>query len=433
MNDMSLLHQIGISCSKKGLEILETIKEVQEKYIEIKQEVENLQIIRNTAILHSCQLQRDLDYLTGKRLQIRMQRINRNEKIAQNEWIQKGEGITSYPSGFLRTNDSFKTKEKQFVESTISKGYELHTLYQYQSSFVVVSLCFSRDGKYLAYVDQNKVQILECTDFSKVSSFQIVKDVCTPDNACLSIVFSNDSSLLAVSYQSNVSGVAVFSITEQSIKHIIETKYNSIVSILFSENDSILFICTRDGHLDSYDISDLKQIKSISEGTGDGVFVSMCYSLNSNHLICGTPSGTIIEYDANTLDVCEVFPRLGGDVLISVTSSRVHGIYSSCFSNGNIVIWSKIRPTINIHAHSDYAISSCFSPIRKICITSSKDERVIAWDFEKQEKLFEIPYHSNTVFNVSHHPNRDVFAFCTGDGSICIIEYIETKVSFVNQ
>lgn len=130
--------------------------------------------------------------------------------------------------------------------------------------------------------------------------------------------------------------------------------------------------------------------------------------------------------------------------LLGVTISSKNNAIATCSRDNTAKIWdiSKI-PNIqesnstqaiiqNYHpllrttleGHDDFVTSATFSPIDDILFTGSKDEKIKAWDSINGELLFTINAHQNTVFSIKHHPTKRIFVSCSGDGLICVWNYM---------
>lgn len=99
---------------------------------------------------------------------------------------------------------------------------------------------------------------------------------------------------------------------------------------------------------------------------------------------------------------------------------------NSNIDSQNMIHTSPPQLQTTLEDHSDFVTASAFSPIDDIIFTGSKDETIKAWNILNGELLFTLNAHQNTVFAIKHHPSKRIFVSCSGDGLICVWNYMST-------
>ena len=296
-----------------------------------------------------------------------IKQITPNEVICSAEYSPDGNffAFASFLTLFLYDASSFECKHNISLPFDPGLAYER----------VTRTVRFSKDSKYLAVCAADfSVFVFQVPSLNHVSTVQ-------KNSACAaSITFFNNSSKMLTSGARGT--INVYTIpTFQLAKTVVFNENSPIVSILISSDDSTVLVLNADGSIGIFDSSFNQQPNIVSTDT------SFMYSAALSK------SSTFLAIASREKEV-KVFSLVGG---------------------------FKLEKTLE--GHTDYVVCVSFSPDGKVVFTGSKDETVRAWDLETSSSLGIFGSHSNTVFNIAHHPDKNMFITCSGDGSLCIVQY----------
>jgi WD40 repeat protein len=77
-----------------------------------------------------------------------------------------------------------------------------------------------------------------------------------------------------------------------------------------------------------------------------------------------------------------------------------------------------------LKGHTDFVLTVAFSPMAPIVITGGKDQALKMWHEKTGDCLCTVAAHRNTLFEVDHHPTQNSFVSCSGDGVVCLWDYV---------
>ena len=114
------------------------------------------------------------------------------------------------------------------------------------------------------------------------------------------------------------------------------------------------------------------------------------------------------------------------DFILNTSISLASNYFAVCNRNNDVNLFSLsdgFQFIKTLRGHSDSVVCAEFDNKGKLLLTGSKDESIKVWSVESGEMIWTVPLNENTVFCISHHPFKNEFIACTGDGSINVISY----------
>lgn len=219
-------------------------------------------------------------------------------------------------------------------------------------------------------------------------------------------------------------------------------------------NGFILISGSYDGLLCIWDLQTMSLIKILQHGSEtsgklnhEGAIVSLATEPDESFICVGFMKGTVGIYEPTFTQPLNSFvahneylhsvKTVPNESAIVTTShdktAKLWGLHTiaSCKhvfkGHKDFVICAEVAPP-DIVCNNKYKNKyKCKNKIRTqnpLMLTGSKDETLKGWNRETGEELFSITGHKNTLFEINHHPFEMSFVSCSGDGLVCMWDYL---------
>jgi WD40 repeat protein len=210
----------------------------------------------------------------------------------------------------------------------------------------------------------------------------------------------------------------------------LEAHTNVISTIGFMNDGKRMVSGGFDGKLCIWSVPEFKLLRSIQHGdeshmdNGDRI-VSIAVGPDDELVVVGFMSGGVGMYDDTFSQPMSSFSA-HQQLLLSVAVSP-SGMIATASQDTFAKLWTlrgvaSCRQTLR--GHTDFVVTVRFSPKDPVVFTGSKDETVKCWSVKTGECLFVLNGHRNTLFQIDCHPEERCIVACSGDGLVCMWDYV---------
>ena len=427
--------------------ILQKIQQIRQSVAQLRDESHNLERIRDQFIIHLQQCQEDHNILRqiNKKLKLKLDLATQDVLNVQAEIGQTGQigqqvatGV-AYPTSDVKpvvarrmpTLENLKITPEvvchdKYPASSVRLRYALNI-----QQTVICTVQFSPDGSKIAFSDGNFVFIVSSADGEIVSTIELhsrqVEDVAHTRV----LKWSPNGQFLALSGQQNE--VLYYNVETGQLVHSFEGHQKSVSAIVFKADGSWLITGGFDGVITVWDTNTYQRLKSLpheEQGTGDDTkrtIVGIATTPEADLYAVGFMKGSLGIHDGN-FDQPMVSFVAHRDVIMGLAISPYDNSIATVSHDRTVKVWQVKGVATCKHTlegHTDIVLSVAFSPKSELMITGSKDQTIRMWKHKAGKPLFTITAHTNTVFEIDHHPTQRSFVTCAGDGVVCVWDYDE--------
>ncbi|KAH0787405.1 Transcriptional repressor tup12-related protein [Histomonas meleagridis] len=297
--------------------------------------------------------------------------------------------------------------------------------YALNSNTLVCAIAFNSTGDLFSFSNGRTLFILDSNDCSLILNYALPHYVKQIEMHTRVLKFSPDNKYIALN--GSCYRILVYSLEENTFVGSLEGHYDVVSSILFTSDSKYMLTGGYDGVICVWSFPDFTLVKRIEYNMNEErqSIVSLALSNDDQYLfisflsgavgLCNSsftvPMNTIIEYQ---------------DSLLRSSLSNNNKMIATASKDNTLKIWD-IQDLVvckqNLIGHTSFVVSCCFSPNDEYLFSGSKDESIKLWKQETGELLCTIHAHKNTVFQIEHHPRRNSFLTCGGDGILCMWDY----------
>ena len=368
-----------------------------------RQEIESLELIKNQAMICAKSYQKDIELLQNLIKEFK-RKIHPQQDSQKNLFLGKFD----------------------FMINTINNklDFKLVAMNELNVNELVCSIKYSSNGYFIAFATYTSIFLYDASKrvliHSAIIPFEskdvkekVTRNVLISPNSCIVAVVAADFSIV------------LFKIPTLKLIGRIRGCSKSAPFMCFFNDSQHLVISGFRGEIDIWYLPNLCKERSIP--FDDKMNIVGINLSNDNNTMIVTCSGGLsyIFNDVlpnNKPHICQA----SVDFILNTSISRRSNYYAVCNRNNDVNLFSLFEgfQFIKIfRGHSDSVVCAEFDNKEKLLITGSKDESIKVWSIETGEMIWTVPLNKNTVFSISHHPFKNEFVACTGDGSINIITY----------
>lgn len=296
--------------------------------------------------------------------------------------------------------------------------------YALSSNSILCAAQFSTDGSYFAFTDKKTLYIINTQDGSLVGTGSIPNTGSTEEYTRV-IAFSSDNKYIAIAGKNQE--IYVYDRANISdVKYSLKNHTNTVFSLDFSPNSERLYSGSYDGQICMWDTSNFKLLKTFNPAKDD-YLVSFALSHDGQFLALNFVKGTVILLDSELEpDQQAINFKAHNGILHGLSLSNDDNLLAISSQDQTASLWQIRYPPKKKHTfsgHTNYVLTCCFSNDQNMLITGSKDETIKCWSIKTGQCIMTIRAHTNTIFQVQHHPEENSFLSCSGDGRICLWDY----------
>lgn len=426
------LHSTISDHDKNGQSVFQKIQTIRQSVADLRDRNLDLERIRDQYIIHLQQCTEDHNILRQiyKKLKMKLdlsaqeaQQLQTAQSEAQQQ-SQQQTTMTSQPiTKSMPTIESIKLTPS--ITSTLPNPPNVTLRYALSTSTVICVVEFSSDGTLFAFADSLYVYIYNTEDGDIVSHIELKPQPnSTPENRhTRSLKFSPNDELLAVS---SLNDVLLYDVKKGNLVHTFSGHTKDVSSIVFNSDGSWLISGSFDGVINIWDTKKFDQVMSIPSSQNNSVIVAIATSSQVPFYVIGFLNGMIGVFDDKFTPPMITFPANGPDLMMSVAVSSYDDTIATVSKDNTVKVWimrgvASCKHTLE--GHTDFVLTAAFSPTDPILFTGSKDQTIRMWQHKTGQALCTICAHHNTIFKVSHHPSKNTFVSCSGEGVVCLWDY----------
>jgi len=433
--DNSLINSRTNDILKQLVDISESVKILRAEYL-------NLQQIQSMSIVHLYQYKHDYEELLKMYNKIKNaiahgipeQQVS---KPGLNNVQKEAEPVRSptsvAPPKMQATDDignSLSIKQTEWSVSNNKPFYNkdhIRLKYSLTTNSVVCSVCYSRDGDKFVFCNSRTAFIIDTKDGSLISQIDIRIGPNAQDYNTRVVRISPDSKYLALG--DDEYNVLIFDIETKKLAAVLKEHTKKVSSLVFTSDSLTLVSGGFDRLLCIWNMKDLSLTKKIEHNSKDNdseeMIVSLAMYSDDSMIAVGFMNGTVGLYETAFNEPMTAF-KAHEEHLLDLAISPFDTSIATGSHDKTAKVWSirgiaKTKCTFS--NHGDLVLTVCFSSTCPLLFTGSKDEIIRGFNYSKNELLFEISAHQNTLFEIAHHPTQNKFITCSGEGLVCVWEY----------
>ena len=427
--DITYINNVTIDILKQLNTVSESVRILRAENLQLKQ-------IHDMSVVHLSHFRHDYEELQIMYRKLKESLYNTdltsntvNEKSPSSpKVVQKNKNNFQNPEDDIGSTLSLKEIGWKIVsQNPFYNNEHVRLKYCLSTNSVVCSVCFDFNGTYFAFCNEKTAFICDTKDGSLISQI----DICIEPNyqpySTRVIRISPNSKYLALGDAEN--NVLIFSIETKSLVSILKQHTNIVSSILFTNDSKRLISGGFDKLLCNWDLEKFQLINKFDHPSKDNetdeMIVSLAMDPDESMIAVGFMSGSVGIYDPSFNEPMISF-KAHEEHLLDVAISPFDFSIATGSHDKSAKVWNLRGPAkckSTFPNHQNWVLSVCFSSKTPILFTGSKDEKIRAYSYPKNEHLFEIEAHKNTLFEIAHHPTQNLFIACSGDGLVCVWEY----------
>jgi WD40 repeat protein len=395
-----------------------SLKTVLDSISSLTRETADLERTRDLAIIHLQQLENDAQ-------QLRM--IHKNLKARLRLDAPLRSPFPESPIPIPAEGQLPPGKVDWFVISRDPFFRKPHIRLRYSLTVesILCAIRFNNDGSFFTFSDGKSVFFVTTRDGSVAGSMPWGSQ--NADSIPRSICFSPDSKYLAIS--GGASSLLVINVPQRSVQTQLNVPNHVVSTIVFFQDGKAMITGGFDGKLCIWSVPEFQLTRIIQHGIEGQVqkkdmIVSIAFGRDDEFLGVGFMSGAVGMYEPTFSQPMSSF-QAHSEILLNLVISR-QDIITTASHDKTVQLWS-VRGVASckhvLRGHEDYVLAVAFSPNDPVVFTGSKDETIKCWSQKTGENLFTIKGHTNTLFQIDHHPVERTIVSCGGDGLVCIWDY----------
>jgi len=401
-----------------------------DSFRKLKEETENLEIIKNQSIIMMKQYDHELNELISIKSRFKSIFKQKDETISSNNHTKCPSEQSSYVDS---VNLSHTYIDYKVIHNSIQSAQNTIKLkYCLKVSNVVCSVAISSDGSCFAFSNGSTTYMMSTQDGALLAAFEMPISkrglYSKNDSQTRALAFSPNNKFIAVAGPSN--DISVFNTQTSYLISVFEDHEQTISSLVFIKSGSVMLSGSFDGSICGWDFHTfalcLKRSQSEKNAQSDNAIISISLPANESVIVVGYTTGVISIFDVMTVQPIESFKAHNHCLMDCAISHNGEYIVSASQDN-SARLWNTFskgyrKPLMTMN-HDDFVLTACFSNDDIFVFTGSKDESIRAWDTNTKSLLFTINAHQNTLFKISHHPTEKTIITCSGDGLVAVFDY----------
>ena len=375
------------------------VKSTQEQ----RDKIVKLQLLKSEALLCAKNYESDI-FLLKKIIMEMKQMINSRVNMSKD-----------FPLSQEKTMASYYKKRTYF---------SLVNFHKFNVNDIICSVKYSDNGYFFVFATYKTIYLYDSNTKLCINSAPILYDENSVKEKLTRTVCINPSSSIIAICAPDFS-IILYRIPTLKLVGKIHTK-SSVVSYInfFNDNERIV----SSGEKGKVIIWSLKNLSKEREVTLDETktIAGLSITFDDLTIIATCSDGSVFIFDSEFKETPRCY-NTNSDFIFSSAYMKSGSHLAMSLKNNEVKMFSLIG---GLHfsrvfvGHSDFVVCVEFSNNGKLLLTGSKDESMKIWDIETAENLWSIPLNENTVFCISHHPKRNEFVACTGDGTVTIFTYV---------
>jgi WD40 repeat protein len=386
-------------------DLMQKLQLIRQSVAQLRDENLEFEQVRDQYIIHSQQCQEDHSTLRDifKRLRIHVDRCARS-------------GLSAGRVGGIESVELAPTVTRHC--STIPQS-AIRLRHSFRSASVVCSAQYSPDGAHIAFADGNFVYLIQSRDDEVTHTFELGE----PTGHTRVLRWSRNSLLLAATGAANA--ILLFDVPGRAMLRRFDAHASEVSSVMFNLDDSWMISGDLDGVLIVWDVKTGDPVKRIPHSGESMTIVGMATTPEVPFYAIGFMSGTIGIYNEHFAQPMVSFSA-HSEFLMGMAVSPLDETIATVSQDKSAKVWA-LRGAAScrhiLEGHTDVVVTVTFAPAAQIMFTGSKDQSIRIWQYRTGKPLVTIEVHQNTVFGIDHHPGKNQFVSCSGDGVVCVWEY----------
>jgi WD40 repeat protein len=235
--------------------------------------------------------------------------------------------------------------------------------------------------------------------------------------------WSRNSLFLAATGAAN--SILLFDVPGRAILRRFDGHAAEVSSIMFNLNDNWMISGDFNGLLIIWNVETGDPVKQIAHSGESMTIVGIATTPEVPFYAIGFMSGMIGIYNEDFAQPMVSFSA-HSEFLMGIAVSPLDETIATVSQDKSAKVWG-LRGAAScrhiLEGHTDVVVSVVFAPAAQFVFTGSKDQSIRIWQYRTGNPLVTIDVHQNTVFGIDHHPSRNQFVSCSGDGVVCVWEY----------
>lgn len=303
-----------------------------------------------------------------------------------------------------------------------SADQRLSLRYALNTETILCSVTFNKDGTLFGFSTTKILYIFETETGMPFVQINLPQTKSLSVHPTRVIRFSPDSSLIALG--GSDTSVLICSTKDEKVLHLLPCHTSRVSALTFTNDGQFLLSGGIDGKLCVWDTRSFNLQKSIEFGP-EAVIASID-TLSTSSIVVGFKDSHVKVYRGLLDEEISSF-KAHNNSLLCVASNHF-GTFATTSHDNTAKIWSLQKVPecqMTLSGHTDYVLTADFcSSTESVIFTGSKDETIRAWNLTTGNILFTLKAHTNTLFQIDHHPSAHTFVSCGADGIICVWDYI---------
>ena len=297
---------------------------------------------------------------------------------------------------------------------------------------IICYVCYNKTGSQIAFSTGSYLFVMNSDDGKLIAEVELPKVDGVSDIHCRSLVFSPDGNQIALADPKNL--IHIVNIKTRKVEATLEGHTEEVSSLLFDQDGNHIISGSFDGNIIIWDAKTYKEIRriTIAEETGpehktENAIVGIAASSDPSFYAVASAKGTVTIL---SLEFEKLGPAFEAHThsLMGISVSPLDEYIATVSQDNTVKVWS-FRVNANLKNtfsnHKDYTLTAAFNSQAQILVTGSKDQTIRLWNYKKGSELSVIEAHTNTVFSIAHHPDKDRFVSVGGDSLVCFWDYTD--------